>query len=1061
MNIKIKKAIVLFLTACLTGGLCGEWPGNGLFSHVQAARTPLEAGQVVACTMQDASEHGLRIPRWVDLEGNTVEILDRVQEKEALFSALSAKNVTGGAVKALPKRYDPRESEENDLPGIRDQGAYGTCWAVAGVSAVETSILKNNLVKEEWKQKDHTLLSAAHMAWYYYDNPAKDDMLHDDYIEMPFKGSDGGNHNGVIAALASGTGTQLEKNSPYKNWRYGQSAGARYVSYYGLRQAKILNQASTLPGRQMVKAWICSSGAVEADLYFSNQKQEEYYYQENYGTSYANHEVVLVGWDDDYAKENFEPNGVMPKHNGAWIARNSYGTGWGDQGYFYISYEEPSLCGFVCYDMEERKENETCVQYDGAGGYIGVASSYMGAAANVFTAAQNGQITSVGISIGELNASGADAEIHIYRFPAALSKKNMVNTGDIVKQETISDYFTDEYLAAEQSVSIEYAGYQKVSLATPVSIKAQERYAIVISLSARDGHSVVYYPFEGKISGYDMNEIHYGIQKGQTFILEGTGEDAQWRDATSLTMQEDQFELGNLTVKAFMETQQEGIESKNWKIILDETVADAKAMAEDLQAGGEINANLFDFLLSEIVFAENTADENGLPMWEYENACISLQAAMEYFQHPAVIHIKKAEDLYHFSKQSQTLKMNAIQTVSIDKNIRMNPAKYFTFDRFDTEQDKNDKGVIVDIDKKARTFSPIGGSGGVEYRIDGNGHSISGMVVKSQEDGEVTGFAGMLCGAGIIHNLILKDSYIEGNMCVGAFAGMLAFGGRVEECTAKNTYVYGYNTIDANTWQFLYASEIGGIAGMVSGRSQERRSGIYHTKLHECMVYGGLAVGGILGLVSTEGSAGKGNTIYNSSVIGLAAGGGQENARIGVGLYLGGMYQCDENDSDNLAAIKNKYIFINGASGEKNYLTVDLYKPKTAKSNKAMLLFTQPYDQENYALNSLKVKGTLWKKKRGRDFMLDGYKIRKMSSDITLSPTVKRQYTINFYHALTKKRITSQTIIKGKKAQKIKAPKMAGYKFMGWYDVDTGKKFSFSEKVTARHELYPRYKLKK
>lgn len=49
------------------------------------------------------------------------------------------------------------------------------------------------------------------------------------------------------------------------------------------------------------------------------------------------HAVVIVGWDDSYPKENFN---IQPEHDGAYLCLNSWGESWGDNGYFWLSYED-------------------------------------------------------------------------------------------------------------------------------------------------------------------------------------------------------------------------------------------------------------------------------------------------------------------------------------------------------------------------------------------------------------------------------------------------------------------------------------------------------------------------------------------------------------------------------------------------------------------------------------------------------------------------------------------------------------------------------------------------
>ena len=65
-------------------------------------------------------------------------------------------------------------------------------------------------------------------------------------------------------------------------------------------------------------------------------------YCDDLSTHKANHAVSIIGWDDDYSKDNFLEN-HKPKSNGAWIVRNSWGEDYGDKGTCYVSYEDANI----------------------------------------------------------------------------------------------------------------------------------------------------------------------------------------------------------------------------------------------------------------------------------------------------------------------------------------------------------------------------------------------------------------------------------------------------------------------------------------------------------------------------------------------------------------------------------------------------------------------------------------------------------------------------------------------------------------------------------------------
>jgi len=225
----------------------------------------------------------------------------------------------------LPAAFDWRDHD--GCTPIRDQGACGSCWAFATVGALECNIRIVDGVSVDLSEQ-----------WLVSCNQETEPPV---VLEDGEWGCNGGwfahgYHSGAKTDACGGTGAVLEADFPYE--ADDLPCDCPYPHPYLMDDWAYVGPEFDVPDVDAIKQAILAYGPVSAavyvDLAFHQYTGGVFNLSQN---ETVNHGIVLVGWDDSLGA------------NGAWILRNSWGSGWGDGGHMYIQYGCSNVGLGACY----------------------------------------------------------------------------------------------------------------------------------------------------------------------------------------------------------------------------------------------------------------------------------------------------------------------------------------------------------------------------------------------------------------------------------------------------------------------------------------------------------------------------------------------------------------------------------------------------------------------------------------------------------------------------------------------------------------------------------------
>lgn len=436
-------------------------------------------------------------------------------------------------IEKLPESYS--SVEQGYITSVKNQGNTGTCWAHAAIAACEASLIKNNGYTRDLN------LSELNMAFSsYHTMTDKLGLFDSETVSLIDYIYGGGNYDTAMMTLANWNGVVSEQanHSQYTSEKLHLNNAQEFDVYNKESQYCYdevhLSNCYSVSGDDInnIKKCVLKFAAGATHINVDNYNEDSFAYYSPYYLllTGSEHGVAIVGWDDNFPKERCSINGEMPKNDGAWLIKNSWGTNYGMNGYMWVSYED----AYVIKDGVTFFEFESADNYTYNYGYDDLTGKY----------SINNQGVKVGNDVKMANvftAQGDNEQLKAFSFYT--TNENLNYDAYIYTGLTQSNSPTEGLPVASVSGNIPLKGYHTIKLDKPISLEKGEKFSVVIRLFSNDIDTDI-------LVNIDMQNDHQEIMSNEDIKVSDFGESFYCTDADNWVDLKNVLK-GNMRIKAF------------------------------------------------------------------------------------------------------------------------------------------------------------------------------------------------------------------------------------------------------------------------------------------------------------------------------------------------------------------------------------------------------------------------------------------------------------------------------------------------------------------------------